>query len=123
VGVIVARDSSELPPAERAVAIGTFDGVHRGHRAVIAAAIATGLRPAVVTFDPHPRLVLGYEVQLLSTTQRRCELIGEIGIEDLLLVEFTPELALLPPEEFATGVLGPLGTRVVLVGGNFRFGR
>jgi riboflavin kinase/FMN adenylyltransferase len=90
---------------------------------VIAAAIATGLRPAVVTFDPHPRLVLGYEVQLLSTTQRRCELIGEIGIEDLLLVEFTPELALLPPEEFATGVLGPLGTRVVLVGGNFRFGR
>ena len=72
----------ELPPAERAVAIGTFDGVHRGHRAVIDAAQATGLRSCVVTFDPHPREVLGYEVQLLSTFERRLELIAEAGADE-----------------------------------------
>ncbi|MGH3093610.1 MAG: adenylyltransferase/cytidyltransferase family protein, partial [Gaiellaceae bacterium] len=69
--MIVAHAPSELEPAERAVAIGTFDGVHRGHRAVIGAARESGLRSTVVTFEPHPRLVLGYEVQLLSTWERR----------------------------------------------------
>ena len=65
--VNVAHTPDQLEPAERAVAIGTFDGVHRGHRAVIDAVVATGLRPTVVTFEPHPSTVLGYEVELLST--------------------------------------------------------
>lgn len=121
--MIVAHSSSELPAAERAVAIGTFDGVHRGHRAVIEAAKATGLRSAVVTFDPHPREVLGYEVHLLCTTKRRIELIGDLAPDDLLVVEFTPELARLSPEEFVRTRVEPLGTRIVVVGENFRFGR
>jgi riboflavin kinase/FMN adenylyltransferase len=120
--VILARSSSELEPAERAVAIGTFDGVHRGHRSVIEAAKASGLRSSVVTFDPHPRLVLGYEVQLLTTFDRRAELIGEIGPDELLVVAFTPELSRLQPEEFVERVLRPLGTRVVFAGEDFRFG-
>ena len=56
----VLRSPQEAEQAERAVTIGTFDGVHRGHRAAIDATRETGLRSGVVTFDPHPRLVLGY---------------------------------------------------------------
>jgi riboflavin kinase/FMN adenylyltransferase len=120
--VRVAHSPGELEPAERAVAIGTFDGVHRGHRAVIEAAMAQGLRSAVVTFDPHPRSVLGYDVKLLATLERRLELIEAIGPDDLLVVAFTPELSRLAPEEFVRGVLEPLGTRVVVAGEGFRFG-
>jgi riboflavin kinase / FMN adenylyltransferase len=120
--VIVARSPSELEAAERAVALGTFDGVHRGHRAVIDASRESGLRSAVVTFDPHPRLVLGYEVQLLTTFDRRLELLGEAGPDELLVVEFTAELSRLQPEEFVAEVLEPIGTRVVFAGEDFRFG-
>ena len=87
--MIVARSASELEAAERAVAIGTFDGLHRGHRAVIEAAATTGLRSTVVTFEPHPRLVLGYEVELITSLERRIELIRELGPDELLVVEFT----------------------------------
>jgi riboflavin kinase / FMN adenylyltransferase len=121
--MIVARRPQELEPAERAVAIGTFDGVHRGHRAAIKAAVAAGLRSTVVTFDPHPRRVLGYDVELISTLERRIELIGEIGPDDLLVLEFTPELSRLEPEEFVAAVLEPLGARVVVAAQTFRFGK
>jgi len=120
--VIVARSPAELVPAERAVALGTFDGVHRGHRAVIDAARATGLRSTVLTFDPHPRLVLGYEVQLLTTFQRRLELIEEAGPDEALVVEFTQELSGLEPEAFVAEYLTAIGARVVVAGEDFRFG-
>jgi riboflavin kinase/FMN adenylyltransferase len=118
----VVRAPGEAEPAERAVAIGTFDGVHRGHRAVIDAAKAAGLRSAVVTFDPHPRVVLGYDVQLLATLERRLELLREAGPDDVLVVEFTSALARLAPEQFVQRVLRPFGTRVVVTGAGFRFG-
>jgi riboflavin kinase/FMN adenylyltransferase len=121
--VKVVRTLAELDPAERAVAIGTFDGVHRGHRAAIEEAIATGLHSAVVTFDPHPRRVLGYDVELVTTLERRIELIGEIGPDELLVLEFTPELSRLEPEAFVGAVLEPLGTRIVVAAGSFRFGQ
>jgi riboflavin kinase / FMN adenylyltransferase len=120
--VIVARSAAELGPAERAVAIGTFDGVHRGHRAVIGAATALGLRSTVVTFDPHPRLVLGYEVELITSLERRIELIREIGPDELLVVEFTLELSRKEPEAFVADVLGAIGARAVVTGEDFRFG-
>jgi riboflavin kinase / FMN adenylyltransferase len=121
--VKVVRTLAELDPAERAVAIGTFDGVHRGHRAAIEEAIATGLHSAVVTFDPHPRRVLGYDVELVTTLERRIELIGEIGPDELLVLEFTPELSRLEPEAFVGAVLEPLGTRIVVAAESFRFGQ
>jgi riboflavin kinase/FMN adenylyltransferase len=120
--VNLLRSPHEAEPAERAVAIGTFDGVHRGHRAVIEEALGAGLRPAVVTFDPHPRLVLGYDVQLLATFERRVELLRELDPADVLVVEFTPELSRLTPEEFVHEVLLPFGTKVVVAGEGFRFG-
>ena len=113
----------ELEPNDRAVAIGTFDGVHRGHRAAIEATKEAGLRSTVVTFDPHPRLVLGYDVQLLSTLERRVELIGELDPDELLLLEFTRELSQLEPEEFVAEVLAPIGTKEVVAAETFRFGR
>ena len=65
----ITRQAAELGRSPRAVAIGTFDGVHRGHRAVIGAAVDSGLRPTVVTFDPHPRVTLGNQVELLSSLE------------------------------------------------------
>ena len=120
--MIVARSPEELEPAERAVALGTFDGVHRGHRAVIEAVKATGLRSTVLTFDPHPRLVLGYDVQLLTTFDRRLELIEEIGPDEVLVVEFTQDLSRREPEVFVADYLTAIGARIVVAGEDFRFG-
>jgi riboflavin kinase / FMN adenylyltransferase len=121
--VSVARQPGELAQLPRAVAIGTFDGVHLGHQAVLRAAIASGRRPTVVTFDPHPRTALGNRVELLCTLGRRLELLDACGIEDVLIVEFTPETAELSATEFARDVLGVIGTEVVVAGQGFRFGR
>ena len=118
----VARLPEELEPARRAVAIGTFDGVHIGHRRVIEAARAAGLRSTVVTFDPHPRAILGNRVELLTTTRRRLELFEELGVEDVLLLRFDAALAALAPEAFAASVLGAIGAEVVTAGDGFRFG-
>jgi riboflavin kinase / FMN adenylyltransferase len=107
---------------ERSIAIGTFDGVHRGHRRVIEAAKAAGLPTTVVTFDPHPRIALGNQVELLTTLERRLELLDGLGV-DVHVVPFTSDLSLQTPEEFAEAVLRPLGTKVVAAGENFRFGR
>jgi riboflavin kinase / FMN adenylyltransferase len=120
--VIVARSPSELPAAERAVALGTFDGVHRGHRAVLEAVKTAGLRSTVLTFDPHPRLVLGYDVQLLTTLEQRLELIEEIGPDEVLVVGFTQALSRHEPEEFVAEYLTGIGAKVVVAGEDFRFG-
>jgi riboflavin kinase/FMN adenylyltransferase len=124
--VSVVRDPAQLERRPRAVAIGTFDGVHLGHRAVIGAAteLADGLTPTVVTFHPHPRAALsGNRVELLSTLQRRLELLEDLGVRDVLVVEFTRELATLTPEEFARAYLAAIGAEVVVCGSGFRFGR
>jgi riboflavin kinase / FMN adenylyltransferase len=120
--MIVARSLADLEAAERAVAVGTFDGVHLGHRRVVDATKATGLRSTILTFDPHPRLVLGYEVQLLTSFERRVELLGELEPDELFAVEFSPELSRREPEDFIEEVLVPLGTGIVVAGEGFRFG-
>jgi riboflavin kinase/FMN adenylyltransferase len=120
---MVARDPGELEAVPRSVAIGTFDGVHLGHQAVIRAAIAAGDRPTVVTFDPHPRTVLGNRVELLAMLDRRLELLAAAGAEDVLVVGFTPEIAALAPADFVRDYLLARGTRTVVAGAGFRFGR
>jgi len=119
----VARSVQELGRRERAVAIGTFDGVHVGHQRALQAAVDSGLVATVVTFHPHPRTALGNRVELLTTLERRLELIAGAGIEDTLVLEFTLDLAALEPEEFAERALWAIGTRVIVAGENFRFGR
>jgi riboflavin kinase/FMN adenylyltransferase len=120
--VNVARRPEELEAVPRTVAIGTFDGVHRGHRRVIEAAVSGSGRPTVVTFAPHPRTILGNRVELLSTVERRLELVGELGAADALLLEFTPELASMSAEMFADVVLRRIGTKEVVAGPGFHFG-
>jgi riboflavin kinase / FMN adenylyltransferase len=119
----IARTVAELGRVPRAVGVGSFDGVHLGHRRVLRAVAEPGLRSTVVTFHPHPRTVLGNRVELLATLERRLELLEESGVEDMLVVEFTPELAEWKPEEFADRLLRPIGTEVIAAGENFRFGR
>ena len=118
----VARAPEELERVPRAVAIGTFDGVHLGHRRVLDAAIASGSTPTVVTFDPHPRKAFGQDVDLLSTLERRLELLDEAGISDVLVLRFDLEFAQTSAEEFAERYLRAIGTEVVAAGSAFRFG-
>jgi riboflavin kinase / FMN adenylyltransferase len=105
----------------RAVVIGTFDGVHLGHRRVIEAALATGLPVRVLTFDPHPRVVLGNLVASISTLERRLELLRELGVTEATVLGFTPEVSQWSPEEFVESQLGDAS--VVVAGEDFRFGR
>jgi riboflavin kinase / FMN adenylyltransferase len=121
--VKVAHRPEELEADECVAAIGSFDGVHRGHRRVLETARAAGEPVTVVTFWPHPRLVLGNRVELLSTLERRIELLEAAGVDEVLVVEFTPELAGREPAEFAESLLRQIGANVIVVGETFRFGR
>jgi len=104
-----------------AVAIGTFDGVHLGHRRVIEEARATGFPVRVLTFNPHPRVVLGNLVELISSLERRLELLAELGVAETTVLDFTLDVAQQEPEEFAAEHLA--GAEVVVAGEDFRFGR
>ena len=114
-----------------AVTIGNFDGVHSGHRHVIERARQTAERlhlgPLVaVTFDPHPMAVLrpDHAPVTLSDIDERVELLGLAGVDDVLVVPFTREIAAWPPERFVTDILlRRLHAGAVVVGENFRFGR
>jgi riboflavin kinase/FMN adenylyltransferase len=115
--------------ARSVVTIGFFDGVHRGHRGVLArtveAARARDSRSIAITFDRHPREVLtpGSEPRLLTTTERKAQLIAESGIDELVVLEFTPEFSGWPAETFVARVLiEGLSAVHVAVGGNFTFG-
>jgi riboflavin kinase/FMN adenylyltransferase len=123
----VAMVPADLGPT--VVTVGMFDGVHRGHRALLdrvaAEADARGLPAAAVTFDRHPLAVLrpGAEPPLLTTLDRKVELLGEAGMEVVLVLEFTRELSEVGAEAFADEVLFDcLGARAIVVGENFRFG-
>ena len=119
-------------PAEasgRAVALGTFDGVHLGHRRVIGSAVdrarERGLVATVATFDPHPLRVLRPEQppQLLTTTDQKIALVAELGVDELVAIPFTPELSRQSAEDFCEQVLAAaLGAQSVSVGANFHFG-
>ena len=128
----VFRDSRELnpSPASTLVAIGNFDGVHLGHRSVLLAAVNSakrlGLRPLVLTFDPHPVEVLrGQKLERLTPTKRKLELM--LGLEaslEVLVQPFLRALADCSPEDFARDFLrDQLGAGAVVVGRNFRFGQ
>jgi riboflavin kinase/FMN adenylyltransferase len=119
----VARSPEELGPGPRAVAIGTFDGVHLGHKRVIETALEAGPTTTVITFDPHPRTALGQRVELLTSLERRLELLDELGVEATLVVPFDLEVARLEPQQFAEQVLRPIGAGPVVAGADFRFGR
>ena len=112
-----------------ALTIGNFDGVHFGHRRILRRLVSLarerGWKSSVLTFDPHPTCVVAPERTplLMTSPGRRAELMREEGIEQVLILPFTRELAMLSPEEFVRRLLVErLAARAVLVGHNFRFG-
>ncbi|MFQ6170316.1 bifunctional riboflavin kinase/FAD synthetase [Oryzobacter sp. R7] len=122
-----AETPADLTPC--VVTLGNFDGVHRGHRAVLTALVEAGHRldlPAVaVTFDPHPVAVLRPDEapQLITPAEQRDELLADTGLDGLLVLEFTREFAHQSPEEFVRTVfVEGLGARAVVVGRDTRFG-
>jgi riboflavin kinase/FMN adenylyltransferase len=123
VKVTLLPDVERAPAGERAggrsVAVGTFDGVHLGHREVIAGA------DSVLTFEPHPVSVVApqHTPKLLTTLERKAELVASLGVRELIVIPFDAEFAKRSAREFIDDVLvGALDARQVAVGENFRFG-
>jgi riboflavin kinase / FMN adenylyltransferase len=112
-----------------AVTLGNFDGVHRGHQALLAATRARArerdAKAVVLTFDPHPARVLNpaHAPKSLSTVEQKKEILTALGADVLAVLPFTGEVAGWSPAAFAEGVLArTLGAREVIVGEGFRFG-
>ena len=129
--MIVFRSPEEVPDdfGPSAVAIGKFDGVHAGHRAVIErledAAAATGSRSVAVTFDRNPLAVIRPDrcPENVVTVERKLDLLGELGLDATLVLTFDEELAARSAEDFVVDILvGALRVSTVLVGQDFRFG-
>ena len=130
--MIVFRSPAEVPDdfGPSAVAIGKFDGVHAGHRAVIErlkeAAAASGSRSVAVTFDRNPLAILRPDrcPENVVTVDRKLELLGELGLDATLVLTFDDELAARSAEDFVIDILvDALKVSQVLVGQDFRFGR
>jgi riboflavin kinase / FMN adenylyltransferase len=127
----VYRSFDSVPPdfGPSALTIGNFDGVHCGHRRILRRLVALARerewKPSVLTFHPHPTHIVAPEraPRLITSPERRCELMGKEGIEQVLILPFTKELSLLSAEDFVCQLLVQrLGVKAVLVGDNFRFG-
>jgi riboflavin kinase / FMN adenylyltransferase len=120
--------ASALGSTPSVLVVGNFDGVHRGHQAVLRQAVedarSAGLSPCVLTFDPHPGAVVGRGAPpLLTTIEHRAELVGELGVARMYVRRFDREFAAWSPERFARELVAEgLRARVVVVGENFRFG-
>ncbi|TMK42569.1 MAG: bifunctional riboflavin kinase/FAD synthetase [Actinobacteria bacterium] len=109
----------DVEPRPRRVAVGTFDGVHLGHQAVISGA------DSVLTFDPHPSAVVSpqHATKLLTSLEVKTELIAQLGVRQLIVIPFDRDFAARSAEEFIDQVLvGALQATHVSVGENFRFG-
>ncbi len=123
-----------LPFAPRTgvITLGTFDGVHLGHRKIIAALLAkartTGLRSTLLTFAPHPRTVVSKKdaapVRLLTTTEEKLALLSELGLDSVIVIEFTKAFAALSPEDFVEQILlKEFGLAAMVIGYDHGFGR
>jgi riboflavin kinase/FMN adenylyltransferase len=109
----------DVEPRPRRVAVGTFDGVHLGHREVIAGA------DTVLTFEPHPTAVIQPQAapRLLTDPRRRAQLIASLGVQELVVIPFDAAFAARTAQQFVDEVLvGALAATHVSVGENFRFG-
>jgi riboflavin kinase / FMN adenylyltransferase len=121
---------SRATPLGAVVTVGTFDGVHLGHRAVLdrlaAQARASGLRSVLVTFDPHPLEVVNPAAAppLLTVGLEKSEVLAESAVEHVVVLPFTPALAALSAERFVDEVLiARVGMRALLIGHDHGFGR
>lgn len=122
--------SSFVPSGRNIVTLGTFDGVHKGHRAilekVVAAAARRDLESVVLTFFPHPRMVLqqSNEIKLLNTMDEKAKLLEDFGVDNLIIHPFDHTFSRLTAEDFVKDVLvAQLRTAGIIIGYDHRFGR
>jgi riboflavin kinase / FMN adenylyltransferase len=127
---VVRLDTAPSSWPRPAVAVGNFDGVHRGHQALVAHALTDARRAGgtavVLTFDPHPSRVLAPEraAATLTTIEQKAELLGRLGVEKLAVLPFTPDVVAQDAEDFVRRILHDmLHASTVVVGASFRFGR
>jgi len=132
--MIVARYGTDPIVFDRktALTVGTFDGVHCGHRGIVDRMLATARehneRTVIVTFDPHPQIVLAKPdrepVRLLTTIDERCELFAELGIDMVVVVPFTRDFAAIPADVFVRTVIAQeLGVQHFFIGHDHSFGK
>ncbi len=115
---------------ESAATLGTFDGVHNGHRQIIANLLEVSrkgnLHPVLVTFDPHPQMVLGTRgpIEILTTLDEKLDLLKDTGIETVVVLEFNRQLASFPPQQFVKDILmDKLGMKALIIGFDHAFGK
>ncbi len=120
----IVKDSNTV------VTIGTFDGVHLGHRKILAETVSKSKeynsRNFLITFDPHPRTVVSenYKMKLLTTKEEKIELLEKAGIENVYIVNFTKEFAQLSSEDFVKEILcDKIGARHLVIGYDHKFGK
>ncbi len=114
------------------ITVGTFDGVHRGHRFIIQelkrfADLWNG-KPTVVTFDPHPQIVLAGKnrppIHILTTTEQKLALLAELGIEKTIVIPFTREFSRMSSDDYVQNILyGTIGLKGIVIGYDHAFGR
>lgn len=127
-GMQVFRHIPAAADAPVALAIGNFDGVHLGHRAILGnlriRADALGLMPSVMTFEPHPRefFTPGAAPARLTSLREKLELFEEAGVARVYLCRFDQAFAAITAQGFMQDILRRLDARLILVGGDFRFG-
>ncbi len=127
---LARRELQRIAPGRpSAVTVGVFDGVHRGHRHLVAALLEEARREnlatVAITFNPHPRTVLrpGETIAYLTSLEERVELLQSLGLDAVGVLAFTSELAQLEPREFLGLLVDELDMRLLLVGPDFAFGR
>lgn len=122
----------DVPFVENSIiTIGTFDGIHRGHQQVLKKLkndyLSTGRRSIVITFDPHPQIIVQRtdkpEMHLLTTISERLELFEQHEVENALVIDFTYEFSKSEPEEFIETLFNKIGFKKILVGYDHNFGK
>ncbi len=129
-GKLTWLDKVERIP-ESAITVGTFDGVHAGHKVLINRLVekakSVNGRSVVVTFDPHPREVLhggNNTISLLTTLEERASILNEIGVDEMVVIPFDREFSLMDSEAFIRDILwGKIGLKEFIIGYDHQFGR
>lgn len=125
----ISLSENELNDQSLSIAIGHFDGVHKGHQAVISKAVCAakekGLTSAVMTFDPHPKAILGHGeqyVQCITPLETKTKLFEKLGVDYVFVVTFDRSFSQITPQAFVEDILKQLRVVNVAVGFDFRFG-
>jgi riboflavin kinase/FMN adenylyltransferase len=127
----IFNDLTEIRRTENSIiTLGTFDGVHTGHRQIIQTVVEkagnSSAKSFLITFDPHPRKIISsdYRLQLLNTLSEKIEVLASLGIENLLIVNFTKEFSQTSADEFIIKYLvNGIGVKEVVIGHDHHFGK